>query len=181
MGNVRRRFYFFMKKPAAQLKEKAKGKYDKLDTVLEKYKGRGGVLVKVLQEAQEMYGHLPRELLIHVAYELDVPLSEVYSVVSFYSLFRTKTTGRIHLEVCSGTACYVKGMEDLLEYFRENLSLRPGGITDDEKYSLTTSNCMGVCSSAPVIKIGGELHGEMTLEKLQQLLKEHENDKQTQR
>ena len=73
-----------MKKTAAQLREKAKDRYPELDAVLEKYKGRGGVLIKALQEAQEMYGHLPRKLLVHIASELDLPLSEIYSVVSFY-------------------------------------------------------------------------------------------------
>ena len=165
-----------MERPA-QLREKTKDKYQELDTVLQKYKGREGVLIKALQEAQEMYGHLPRELLVHIAYELDVPLSEIYSVVSFYSLFKTEAAGRCHLEICSGTACYVKGMEELLAYLEEELFLKPGGVTADEKYSLTTANCMGACSSAPVLKIGEELHGEINLERLQQLLKEHEHDK----
>lgn len=166
-----------MKKTAAQLREKTKDKYPELDAVLQKYKGRGGVLIKALQEAQAMYGYLPRELLVHIAYELDVPLSEIYSVVSFYSLFKTKASGRCHLEICSGTACYVKGMEELLDYLAEELSLRPGGVTADEKFSLSTANCMGACSAAPVLKIGEELHGEMTLESLRQLLKEHAHDK----
>jgi NADH:ubiquinone oxidoreductase subunit E len=165
-----------LKKTAAQLREKTKNKYPELDAVLQQYKGREGVLIKALQEAQEMYGYLPREILVHMAYELDVPLSEIYSVVSFYSLFKTKAAGRCHLEVCSGTACYVQGMEELLEYLAEKLSLRPGGVTADEKFSLSTSNCMGVCSAAPVLKIDGELHGEMTLQRLQQLIKEHADD-----
>ena len=97
-----------------------KEKYRKLDRILQKYKGRGGVLIKALQEAQEIFGHLPRQILIHIAYELDVPLSEVYSVVSFYSLFKTKATGRCHLEICSGTACYVKGMHELLEHVEKD-------------------------------------------------------------
>lgn len=166
-----------MKKTAAQLREKTKNKYPELDAALGKYKGRGGVLIKALQEAQSMYGYLPRALLIHIAYALDVPLSEIYSVVSFYSLFKTKAAGRCHLEICSGTACYVKGMQDLLDYLAEELSLRPGGVTADEQFSLSTANCMGVCSAAPALKIGGELHGETTLESLQQLIKEHADDK----
>ena len=162
-----------MKKTAAQLREKAKNRYPELDAVLQKYKGRGGILIKALQEAQTLYGHLPRPLLIHIAYELDVPLSEIYSVVSFYSFFKTEASGRCHLEICSGTACYIQGMEDLLDYLAEELSLRPGGITADEKFSLSTSNCMGVCSNAPVLKIREELYSEVTREKLQQLLEEH--------
>ena len=165
-----------MKKTAAQLREKAEDRYPELDAVLQRYKGRGGVLIKALQEAQALYGHLPRPLLIHIAYELDVPLSEIYSVVSFYSFFKTKASGRCHLEICSGTACYIQGVGDLLDYLAEGLSLRPGGITADENFSLSTSNCMGVCSNAPVLKIEEELYSEMTTEKLQQLLKERATD-----
>ncbi|RJX23495.1 MAG: NAD(P)H-dependent oxidoreductase subunit E [Dethiobacter sp.] len=161
-----------MEKTAVEKKEN----YQELDSVLEKYKGRAGVLIKALQEAQEIYGYLPRELLIHIAYELDVPLSEVYSVVSFYSLFKTQTSGRCHLEICSGTACYVKGMKNLLEYLEEDLSLKPGGVTEDGKFSVSTTNCVGACSAAPVVKIGDELYGEMTLERLQQLLEEHDHE-----
>lgn len=166
-----------MKKTAAQLREKTKNKYPELDGALQKYKGRGGILIKALQEAQAIYGYLPRELLVHIAYELDVPLSEIYSVVSFYSLFKTRPSGRCHLDVCSGTACYVKGMQELLAYLAEELSLQPGGVTADGKFSLSTANCMGVCSTAPALKVGEELHGEVTLESLQQLLKEHGSDK----
>jgi NADH:ubiquinone oxidoreductase subunit E len=153
-----------------------KEKYLKLDRVLQKYKGRGGVLIKALQEAQEIFGHLPRQVLIHIAYELDVPLSEVYSVVSFYSLFKTKATGRCHLEICSGTACYVKGMHELLEYVEKELSLRPGGVTEDGRFGLSTPNCVGACSAAPVVKIGDELYGEMTPERLKQLLEEYDHE-----
>jgi NADH:ubiquinone oxidoreductase subunit E len=162
----------FMEKTKVEIKEK----YQELDNVLEKYKGRGGVLIKALQEAQEIYGYLPREILIHVAYELDVPLSEVYSVVSFYSLFKTEVSGKCHLEICSGTACYVKGMKDLLEYLEENLSLKPGGVSADGKFSISTANCVGACSAAPVVKIGDELYGDMTEKSLQKLLEEHDHE-----
>jgi len=150
-----------------------KEKYPELDSVLNKYKGSRGILVKALQEAQDIYGYLPRDLLIHIAYELDVPLSEIYSVVSFYSLFKTEPSGRCHIEVCSGTACYVKGMKHLLEYLEEELSLKPGDVTENGKFSMSTANCVGACSAAPVVKIGEELLGDMTPQKLRQLLKEH--------
>lgn len=163
-----------MDKVALEKKEK----YREIDKALQKYKGRGGVLIKALQEAQEIYGHLPRDLLVHIAYELDVPLSEIYSVVSFYSFFKTELLGRCHLSVCSGTACYVKGMSELLDYLEENLSLKPGGVTEDGRFSLSTVNCVGACSAAPVIKIGDELYGEMDPERLKQLL-EAQGDEET--
>jgi NADH-quinone oxidoreductase subunit E len=153
-----------------------KESYQELDKVLDKYKGQGGILIKALQEAQEIYGYLPRDVLIHVAGELDVPLSEVYSVVSFYSLFKTEPSGRCHVEICSGTACYVKGMKDLLEYFEEKMSLLPGGVSEDKQFGLATANCVGACSAAPVVKIGEELYGDMTTRKLQQLMEKRSHE-----
>jgi len=153
-----------------------KDAFQEIDNVLEKYKGRTGILIKALQESQEIYGYLPRQLLIHIAYKLDVPLSEVYSVVSFYSLFKTEPQGRYHIEVCSGTACYVKGMKDILEYLDEELSLKPGKVTEDGRFSLSTTNCVGACSSAPVIKIGDELFGDMTINRLKQLVEKYSHE-----
>jgi NADH:ubiquinone oxidoreductase subunit E len=150
--------------------------YEELDSVLEKYKGRGGVLIKALQEAQDIYGFLSRDVLIHIAYELDVPLSEIFSVVSFYSLFKTEPTGRHHIEVCSGTACYVKGMKVLLEYLEDDWGLKPGGVTKDRQLGLSTANCVGACSAAPVVKIGDELFGDMTIKKLKQLLEKQKHE-----
>jgi NADH:ubiquinone oxidoreductase subunit E len=164
-----------MKKAAVKTKEEKLDQYPELNKVLQEYKGRGGVLLKVLQEAQEIFGHLPREVLIHIAYELDLPFSEIYSVVSFYEFFKTKASGRYHLEICGGTACYVNGMKDLLDYLEEDLALKDG-VSAERTFSVSTANCMGVCSAAPVLKIEGELYGEMTLERLQQLLKRYKED-----
>lgn len=152
---------------------KDKENYHDLDNVLEKYKGKEGVLIKALQEAQEIYGYLSRDVLVHIAYELDVPLSEIYSVVSFYSLFKTEPSGKCHVEVCSGTACYVKGLKNILDYFEDELSLTPGEMTKDRKLSLSTVNCVGACSAAPVIKIGDELFGDITNQSLKQILEKH--------
>ncbi len=161
-----------MKRTAIKRKEK----YQELDGVLEKYKGRKGVLIKALSEAQEMYGFLSREVLIHIACELDVPLSEVTSVVSFYSLFKTEPSGRCHIEICSGTACYVKGMQDLLETLEEEINIKPGEVTGDGRFGLSTVNCVGACSAAPVVKIGDELIGDVDSKRLKQLLGKYGHD-----
>lgn len=161
-----------MKQTAARKQDE----FHELASIVKKYRGREGVLIQALQEVQEMYGFLSRELLIRLAYELDVPLSEIYSVVSFYALFKTEPVGRCHLEVCGGTACYVNGMRDLLEYLEEEYSLRPGDVTGDGKFSLSTVNCVGACSASPVVKIGEEIFGEVTGRKLQELLERYGNE-----
>lgn len=146
--------------------------YDRLDLALEKYKGKPGVLIAALQEAQAIFGYLPRKTMIHLANELTIPLAEVYSVVSFYSLFSTVPTGRHHIEVCMGTACYVRGAEKLLQELQAQCGAGPGKSTSDGLFSIATTRCVGACSTAPVIKTGEELHGKMNPEQLQQLLKE---------
>ncbi|MGB4564025.1 MAG: NAD(P)H-dependent oxidoreductase subunit E [Dethiobacteria bacterium] len=146
--------------------------YERLTQALEKYKGKRGVLIAALQEAQQIFGYLPRKVMIHVANELTIPLSEVYSVVSFYSLFSTMPTGRIRLEVCMGTACYVKGAEELLKGLKEELGVEPGEVTKDGLFSIATTRCVGACIAAPVLKVGEDLHGKMTRDRIGPLLEE---------
>ncbi|MFY9113813.1 MAG: NAD(P)H-dependent oxidoreductase subunit E [Dethiobacteria bacterium] len=140
--------------------------YDRLAGALEKYKGQGhkGQLIPALREAQQIFGYLPRKVMILVAREMDIPLAEVYSVVSFYSLFSTKPVGQKRIEICMGTACYVKGAAKLREMIADNLGIKPGEMTPDGRFSLTTSRCVGACSAAPVIKVGEDLHGNITPE-----------------
>ncbi len=156
-------------KPA---REKETELYDRLTEALEKYKGQPGVLIAALQEAQQIFGYLPRKVMIHVANELTIPLAEVYSVVSFYSLFSTVPTGQLRLEVCMGTACYVKGGQKLLQSLQNKLEVEPGQVTEDGLFSVATTRCVGACSAAPLIKAGDELHGELDPDKLDTLIEE---------
>ncbi len=151
---------------------KEKELYGQLTLALEKYKGKPGVLIAALQEAQQVFGYLPRKVMIHVANELTIPLAEVYSVVSFYSLFSTVPVGVHRLEVCMGTACYVRGAEQLLKELQKKTGAEPGKVTADGLFSVATTRCVGACSAAPVIKIGEELHGGATPGQLDALLEE---------
>lgn len=146
--------------------------YDRLTRALRKYKGKPGVLIAALQEAQDIFGYLPRKVMIHVANQLTIPLSEVYSVVSFYSLFSTVPSGKHRIEVCMGTACYVKGAEKLLRELQERCGEGEGKYSSEGLFSIATTRCVGACSAAPVIKTGDELHGDMNPERLPQLLEE---------
>ncbi len=141
-----------------------------LQPIIERYRGKRGAAIPVLQEAQEAFGHLPRAVLIFIANELSIPLAEIYSVVSFYAQFTTVPVGRHRLEICTGTACYVKGAQKLLEQLEEKLHLEPGQVSADGRFSLGTTRCVGACSAAPVLKIGEELYGEFTAEKMDRLL-----------
>ena len=151
---------------------KEKKPHERLSRALRKYKGKPGVLIAALQEAQAIFGYLPRKVMIQVANELTIPLSEVYSVVSFYSLFSTVPSGKHRIEVCMGTACYVKGAEKLLQELQEQCGAGTGKFYSEGLFSIATTRCVGACGSAPIIKTGDELHGEMSPERLPQLLEE---------
>ncbi len=146
--------------------------YDQLTLALEKYKGKPGVLIAALQEAQQIFGYLPRQVMIHLANELTIPLAEVYSVVSFYSLFSTVPVGLHRIEVCMGTACYVRGAESLLKNLRQKLGLKPGEVSEDGRLSIASTRCVGACGAAPVIKVGEDLHGGATEQSLDSLVEE---------
>ena len=116
----------------------------------------------VLQAAQEIFGYLPEEVQIMIAEGLDMPLSEVYGVVSFYTQFSLNPKGRYQISVCLGTACYVKGAGDILKAVEQKLGITPGGITPDGKFSLDACRCIGACGLAPVMMINEDVYGRLT-------------------
>ncbi len=153
-------------------------RYERLDEVISGYGGMDGTLITILHHAQKIFGYLPREVQLYIARETGIPFSEVYSVVSFYSLFTMKPRGKYTIEVCMGTACYVKGSEKILEKLKEELGIEPGEVTDDGKFTIETTRCLGACSLAPVIVINGELFGKMSGEEIEKILDKYRNIKE---
>lgn len=141
----------------------------RLDEIIAGYKGVKGSLVQVLKLAQEVYGYLPLEVQTAVAEGLDVPLEEVYGVVSFYSLFSIYPKGEHKIQVCLGTACYVKGAAAIYEALQEKLGIKEG-CTPDGKFSLEACRCLGACGLAPVIMIDGEIYGKLKVSDLDGIL-----------
>ena len=132
-----------------------------LDAVLAEYKSVPGALVQVLKRAQEIYGYLPLEVQEMVAEGLDIPLEEVYGVVSFYALFSIAPKGQYKISVCLGTACYVKGAGDIFNKLSEKLGIENGGCTPDGKFSLEACRCVGACGLAPVMTINDDVYGRL--------------------
>ena len=135
---------------------------EKLLAVIEKYSGTEGAMMPVLQEAQEIYGYLPKEVQKIIAKGLGVSAEEVYGVVSFYSQFKLNPDGKIAIAVCLGTACYVKGSGEIIEEFSKQLDLPVGSTSPDGKYSLEATRCIGACGLAPVLTVNGEVYGRLT-------------------
>lgn len=129
------------------------------------------MLLTALYIAQEQYGYLSREALERVADRLGVPVSEVYSVASFYSLYRTSQSGRYLLQVCDGLSCHlVGGAETLASYLSTRLGIKPGETTADGQFTLETVQCLASCGTSPAIRVNDALYENMTLEKVDELL-----------
>lgn len=137
-------------------------KEQKLDEVIAKYKGTRGALIPVLHEAQDIYGYLPLSVQKKIAEGLNVSLAEVYGVVTFYAQFSLEPKGKYKINVCLGTACYVKGSGLILEKISEILNIKSGQCTKDGLFSLDACRCVGACGLAPVIMINEDVYGRLT-------------------
>ena len=133
-----------------------------LMTWLDENRNMPGVTMTALQKAQDIYGYLPLEVQRMVSDELDVPLSDIYGIATFYSQFALAPKGTNKINVCLGTACYVKGSGRLLEKLMDKLKVDNGGTTADGKFSLEAVRCIGACGLAPAMMINGEVYGRLT-------------------
>ncbi len=145
----------------------------KLSEIIAKYKETRGALIPVLHEAQEVYGYLPETVLKKISAGLNVPLAEIYGVVTFYTQFSLNPKGRFKINICMGTACYVKGSGDILDKFKEKLGIDVGQCTEDGKFSLDACRCIGACGLAPVIMINEDVHGRLVPDDVDGILEQY--------
>ena len=140
---------------------------DRLDKILSRYKNKKGVLVSVLQEVQEEFGWVPPETVEHIASALKVFPSEVYGVLTFYSLFHLRPRGKDVITVCTGTACHIKGSERFLKGLRKRFDLPEGKeTTADRKFTIEEVACEGTCSMAPVVLVNERVCGKISEDEL---------------
>lgn len=130
-----------------------------------------GSLIAALEEIQRRYRYLPREALVLASERLDVPLSQVYSVATFYNSFSLEPKGKHCLHVCMGTACHVRGSPQVLERLETKLGVQAGATTLDRLFTLETVNCLGACALGPIVVVDGEYSGQMTPQKADRLLR----------
>ena len=136
-----------------------------------KRNGADASLISVLEEIQARYRYLPREAMILVSERLGVPLSQVYSVATFYNAFSLVPRGKHTICVCTGTACHVRGAVQVLDRLQTKLGIGPGETTRDREFTLETVNCLGCCALGPVVVLDDEYEGQMTTKKADRLLK----------
>lgn len=143
---------------------------DQVEAILAKYQGVKGALIPVLQEAQNAYGYLPREVIKCIAEKTAIPVSQIYGVVTFYSQFHLNPRGKNIIRVCQGTACHVRGAKGILKALEDGLQVKAGGTTPDLKFTLETVACIGACGLAPVLMVNDDTHGRLTPEVIPELL-----------
>ncbi len=142
-----------------------------INAIINKVAIRDGSLINALEEIQERFRYLPPEALILASERLGVPLSQAYSVATFYNAFSLKPKGKHCLNVCMGTACHVRGSLQVLERLETKLGIKTGRTTRDHLFTLETVNCLGACALGPIVVTDGEYSGQMTPQKSDQLLK----------
>ena len=132
------------------------------------YKQDKDNLIQILNEVQEHFGYIPKYTQKRLSEFLNMPMAEIYGVITFYSRFTLEPKGKYTISVCLGTACFVKGSQKILDRLKERLKIEPGQTTADGKYSLDETRCVGACGLAPVFTVNGEVYGKATVQKIDQ-------------
>jgi NADH-quinone oxidoreductase subunit E len=145
----------------------------KIASILDSHQRDPGMLVAILQDIQADYNYLPKESLTQVSEGLDIPLTQVYSVATFFKAFSLKPRGRHIINVCLGTACHVRGAGKVLEEIGRQLDIKPGETTEDFKFTMETVNCVGACALGPIVIIDGKYSGEMKTDRVKSLLESY--------
>ena len=147
---------------------------EQLKAVIESHKGQEGAAIPVLHKAQEIYGYLPIEVQTMIAEGLNVPLAEIYGIVTFYTQFSLYPKGQYQISVCLGTACYVKGSGDILEKIKEKLNIDVGQCTADGRFSIDATRCIGACGLAPVLTVNEDVYGRLTVDDVDGIFAKYE-------
>lgn len=147
---------------------------EKVEAIVDNYQRNKGLLISIMQDIQAEYNYLPKEALIQVSQSLDIPLSQVYSVVTFFKAFSLEPRGRHLINVCLGTACHVRGGGKILESLERELGINAGKTTGDRKFTLETVNCVGACALGPIVIVDGEFSGQMATNKVKPLVESYD-------
>ncbi|HZX46439.1 MAG TPA: NADH-quinone oxidoreductase subunit NuoE [Clostridia bacterium] len=147
--------------------------FERLREVIEEYRDKKGALIPVLQKAQDIFGYLPLEVQRFIAEGLDVPLQKIFGIVTFYAQFYLEPKGDHTIGLCMGTACYVRGSQVILEKIKEELGIDVGQTTEDLKFTLEATRCLGCCGLAPVMMIDDDVYGRLTPDRIPEILKKY--------
>ena len=152
-----------------------KGKAEALQRVIDELRDEPGALMPIMQRAQDIFGYLPEEVQQYIAKEMDIPVSDVYGVATFYAQFNLEPKGQYTISVCMGTACYVKGSRKVLDKLEEVLGITAGHTTPDGVFTLNATRCLGACGLAPVMMINEDVYGRLTPDQIPEIIAKYRN------
>jgi len=162
----------------AQTADKKEGDFDfpqELLSFIDEWKVKPGSIIMILHKTQETFGYISRPSAEKLARLTEIPLARIYGVISFYHFFKTTKPGKNRISVCMGTACYLKGAQDLLDEIRKLLNLEPNAVTEDGLFSVDPVRCIGCCGLAPVLTVGTVAHGKLTKDMIAGVLAIYQN------
>lgn len=156
--------------------ELRKDQIDKIKEICKSFDNESGELINVLHKCQSTFGYLPAEVQEVIAEGLNVSLAKVYGVVTFYSFFTMVPKGKYPISICTGTACYVRGAEKVLDEFKKELEIAVGETSGDGKFSIACLRCVGACGLAPVVMVGDKTYGRVSPEMVKDIIAEYEEE-----
>ncbi|MFA5164889.1 MAG: NAD(P)H-dependent oxidoreductase subunit E [Candidatus Omnitrophota bacterium] len=149
---------------------------DDIKNVVKKWEGKKGSLIMILHDIQNLYGYVPRATSLQLSKYMDVPLARIYEVITFYHFFKLQQPGKHMVQVCMGTACYLKGASELLHELRDILGVREGGTSKDGLFQLEVVRCLGCCGLAPVMKIDEKVYSKVKKDHVADIIAEYEEE-----
>ena len=152
-----------------------KEKFEALQLVIDELRNEPGALMPIMQRAQDIFGYLPEEVQNYIAKELDIPVSDIYGVATFYAQFNLEPKGKYIISGCMGTACYVKGSQQVLDKLEEVLEIPAGRTTKDGLFTLNATRCLGACGLAPVIMVNDDVYGRLTPDQVAGVIEKYRN------
>ena len=155
------------------MSEKLEAMTPELKAFVDEWKEKPGNLIMVLHRVQQTYGYIPRNIAIEVAQMLGVPLAKVYGVVTFYNFFRLQKAGKYNVQVCLGSACYLRGGDDIIKAFARELCVGLNATTEDGLFSVEAVRCLGCCGLAPVAVVNGEVHGKLETKDVARIIEQY--------
>lgn len=151
----------------------AKTKKITVKDIIKKYGGDKTAMIAILQDVQEEFRYLPKAALSSISKQMEVPLTRIYEIATFYNAFSLKQRGKNLVELCAGTACHVQGAARLMDRMERDLAIKCGETTKDKMFSLEEVRCLGCCSLAPVVRISGDIHPNLTQDEIPKILKNY--------
>ncbi len=150
-----------------------KSEFDELKKYINSVKNSQGVTMQIFQNAQGIFGYLPLEVQQFISDETNIPLADIYGVVTFYTQFSTEEKGKHKIGLCLGTACYVKGSQEIMDKLAEELNVKVGKTTDDKQFTLEATRCLGCCGLAPVMMVDDDVYGKVEAQKIKSILSKY--------